>query len=124
MCDADMTCQAEVPAFVEWLKVGQCRLKGVHPMLTVPGVKRLKLKYDDPLSSFAFDFSLRLYTKSEVKCPSTMVDRITPATSMQDVATLPQTVGVEDAWPVMCEPYRNWVIEVGWYRLPSLSKSV
>jgi mannitol-1-phosphate/altronate dehydrogenase len=40
-----------------------------------------------------------------------MVDRITPATSWEDIATLPARVGFEDAWPVMCEPYKHWVIE-------------
>ena len=30
--------------------------------LKAPGAKRLKLKYDEPLSNFAFNFNLRRYT--------------------------------------------------------------
>ena len=52
-----------------------------------------------------------VWLQREVRYPSTMVDRITPATSMEDVATLPSTLGFEDDWPVMCEPYKHWVIE-------------
>jgi mannitol-1-phosphate/altronate dehydrogenase len=51
------------------------------------------------------------WLEEEVKYPSTMVDRITPATSPQDVADLKEKAGIEDEWPVMCEPYKHWVIE-------------
>jgi hypothetical protein len=33
----------------------------MKPTLKVPGTKRLKLKYDEPLSKFAFTFNLRRY---------------------------------------------------------------
>jgi hypothetical protein len=44
----------------------------VHPMrptLKAPGSKRLKLKYGEPLSNYAFNFNLRRYTSAP--CPST-----------------------------------------------------
>ena len=34
----------------------------IKPTLKPPGTKRLKLKYDELLSSFAFNFNLRRYT--------------------------------------------------------------
>jgi hypothetical protein len=37
----------------------------IKPKLKPPGTKRLKLNYDEPLSTFAFDFKLRRYTKVE-----------------------------------------------------------
>jgi mannitol 2-dehydrogenase len=43
--------------------------------------------------------------------PNSMVDRITPQTHEADRAWLRDERGVEDAWPVVCEPYRQWVIE-------------
>ena len=46
-----------------------------------------------------------------VSCPSSMVDRIVPATTDADRARVSKTLGVEDAWPVMTEPFRQWVIE-------------
>jgi len=51
------------------------------------------------------------WLEEEVKYPSTMVDRITPATSPADIADLKRLAGIDDAWPVMCEPYKHWVIE-------------
>ena len=43
--------------------------------------------------------------------PSTMVDRITPAPRPGDAAYVAERFDVADAWPVMCEPFRQWVIE-------------
>ena len=57
------------------------------------------------------DESLCQWLEDEVKYPSTMVDRITPATSPQDISDLKEKAGVDDQWPVMCEPYKHWVIE-------------
>ena len=51
------------------------------------------------------------WLEEEARFPSTMVDRITPATSPGDVAALKSAADVDDAWPVMCEPYKHWVIE-------------
>lgn len=48
---------------------------------------------------------------SNVSFPNSMVDRITPATTPADVAWLEATHGVADAWPVVAEPFRQWVIE-------------
>jgi len=36
----------------------------IKPELRLPGTKRLKLKYDGPLSKFAFKFNLRRSTKA------------------------------------------------------------
>jgi hypothetical protein len=38
----------------------------IKPMLKAPGTKRLKLKHDKTLSSFAFNFNLRRYSKGLV----------------------------------------------------------
>ena len=57
------------------------------------------------------DDAFRAWLEEEVRYPSTMVDRITPATSPQDIADLKERTGIDDAWPVMCEPYKHWVIE-------------
>jgi mannitol 2-dehydrogenase len=43
--------------------------------------------------------------------PNSMVDRITPQTQDADRAWLREAVGIDDAWPVVCEPFRQWVIE-------------
>jgi hypothetical protein len=43
------------------------------PMLATPGTKRLKLKCDEPLSNFDFNFSLRRFTEVDPQAvgPST-----------------------------------------------------
>jgi fructuronate reductase len=47
----------------------------------------------------------------EVSCPDTMVDRIVPATTEADRLRVAAALGAEDAWPVLAEPFRQWVIE-------------
>ncbi|MEP3967800.1 MAG: mannitol dehydrogenase family protein, partial [Nonlabens sp.] len=51
------------------------------------------------------------WIESHVSFPNAMVDRITPATAASDIINLKETTGVEDAWPVVCEPFKQWVIE-------------
>ena len=43
--------------------------------------------------------------------PCTMVDRIVPATTDEDIAEAGRRLGVTDAAPVVAEPYNSWVIE-------------
>lgn len=47
----------------------------------------------------------------EVAFPNAMVDRITPVTAPTDIEELDQRFDVEDAWPVVCEPFTQWVLE-------------
>jgi mannitol 2-dehydrogenase len=51
------------------------------------------------------------WIRANVAFPNSMVDRITPATSDRERGILSQTYGVEDAWPVFCEEFRQWVVE-------------
>jgi len=57
------------------------------------------------------DPDLGAYVENEIHCPSTMVDRIVPATTDIDRDNVEAIVGVRDAWPVMTEPFSQWVIE-------------
>lgn len=43
--------------------------------------------------------------------PSTVVDRIVPVATEYDIAELYERIGVRDEAPVICEPFRQWVIE-------------
>jgi len=51
------------------------------------------------------------WVEEHVAFPNAMVDRITPATSALDISSLKETTGIDDAWPVVCEPFKQWVIE-------------
>jgi mannitol 2-dehydrogenase len=46
-----------------------------------------------------------------VRFPNCMVDRITPQTTDADRAELSRRLGIEDQWPVLCEPFTQWVLE-------------
>ncbi|MBV8448858.1 MAG: mannitol dehydrogenase family protein [Hyphomicrobiales bacterium] len=57
------------------------------------------------------DPDLGAFIAGEVAFPSTMIDRIVPATTDTDRADLSQRLGLSDAWPVITEPFTQWVIE-------------
>lgn len=51
------------------------------------------------------------FVECHVSCPSSMVDRIVPATTEHDKTRIAEAIGMADAWPVVTEPYSDWVIE-------------
>jgi fructuronate reductase len=51
------------------------------------------------------------YVAGNVMFPCTMVDRIVPATTEADRRLVFEATGLADAWPVMTEPFSQWVIE-------------
>tara|TARA_R110002012_G_scaffold77282_13_gene195886 strand:- start:135127 stop:136587 length:1461 start_codon:yes stop_codon:yes gene_type:complete len=57
------------------------------------------------------DPALSDWIASDGRFPSTMVDRITPATKSEDIDRLAQKIGYRDEAPVLCEPFRQWVVE-------------
>ncbi|MDF9800765.1 mannitol 2-dehydrogenase [Catalinimonas alkaloidigena] len=57
------------------------------------------------------DPELAGWIKENVCFPNSMVDRITPVTTQQDIDYLSDSYGVKDEWPVTCEPFIQWVIE-------------
>ncbi|MBE0532093.1 MAG: mannitol dehydrogenase family protein [Rhodospirillales bacterium] len=59
----------------------------------------------------AIDADLGKWVRDNVAFPCTMVDRITPSTTPDDIAKVEAALGVHDAWPIVCEPFTQWVIE-------------
>ncbi len=59
----------------------------------------------------AVDPALSRWMRDHASFPSTMVDRIVPATTAQDIADTEALIGAHDAAPVMTEPFAQWVIE-------------
>jgi mannitol 2-dehydrogenase len=57
------------------------------------------------------DPALAEWVKSSVAFPNGMVDRITPATSDREKQLLAEQFGIDDAWPVFCESFKQWVLE-------------
>jgi mannitol 2-dehydrogenase len=65
----------------------------------ITGFARLR---DPDLASWITDY---------VRFPNSMVDRITPQTTEEDRAELARRFAIDDRWPVLCEPFTQWVLE-------------
>jgi len=71
----------------------------------------------DMLRSLVLAFALRVdvaltaWIDTHCTFPNSMVDRMVPGTEDGDRARIATRLGVQDAWPVVGEPYLNWVIE-------------
>lgn len=57
------------------------------------------------------DPDLAAWIAAEGRFPSTMVDRIVPATTPADIERLADETGLHDDAPVVHEPFRQWAIE-------------
>ncbi len=57
------------------------------------------------------DDALGDWVEQNVPFPNSMVDRITPATTDEDRADIANRFGITDGWPVVCEPFTQWVLE-------------
>ncbi|MEL7978109.1 mannitol dehydrogenase family protein [Isoptericola sp. F-RaC21] len=57
------------------------------------------------------DPELAAWIEEHVPFPNSMVDRITPVTTDDDRAMVAERFGVDDAWPVVAEPFTQWVVE-------------
>lgn len=57
------------------------------------------------------DPALGRWFAAECSCPSSMVDRIVPATRSSDLDEVAARLGMEDAAAVVTEPFAQWVIE-------------
>ncbi|MFK4088688.1 mannitol dehydrogenase family protein [Kribbella sp. NPDC020789] len=91
------------------------RAAGIAPFTVmscdnIPGNGQVARKM---LAAFARlkDPALADFLEKEVRFPNCMVDRITPVTTDGDREALLQHFGVEDSWPVVCEPFTQWVLE-------------
>jgi mannitol 2-dehydrogenase len=57
------------------------------------------------------DPELGAWMAANVRFPNSMVDRITPVTTDADRAAVAERFGIDDGWPVVCEPFTQWVLE-------------
>lgn len=57
------------------------------------------------------DPALADWIDDAVAFPSSMVDRITPETTPEHRTLLAEAFGLADRWPVVAEPFRQWIIE-------------
>jgi mannitol 2-dehydrogenase len=54
---------------------------------------------------------LAQWMHEHVAFPNSMVDRIAPVTTPEDIAMVKERFAIEDRFPSVCEPFYQWVIE-------------
>ena len=91
------------------------RAAGVPPF-TIASCDNIQGNGDIARSMFAAfadlaEPGLGAWVRAAVSFPNSMVDRITPVTTAEDIGRLQAEVGITDAWPVVCEPFRQWVLQ-------------
>ncbi|MFC0336655.1 mannitol 2-dehydrogenase [Kushneria avicenniae] len=111
--DADATPKTFFGLIVEAL--ARRRAKGMAPF-TIMSCDNIQANGDVAKASFvAFarrrDPELGDWIANEVHFPNSMVDRITPVTTDEDREQIRTRFGIEDGWPVVCEPFTQWVLE-------------
>ncbi len=74
-----------------------------HNGATLRGLMLELAKTSDP--------ALSRWIEAEVPFPSTMIDRIVPATTEADRRRVSEQLGLRDEGVVICEPFRQWVVE-------------
>ena len=57
------------------------------------------------------DDALANWIEDHVAFPNSMVDRITPQTTDAERELVAREFGIADRWPVVTEPFRQWVVE-------------
>lgn len=100
------------------------RDRGIEPF-TILSCDNIQGNGDVARRSFAAfarlrDPALGDWVERSVRFPNCMVDRITPVTTDADRAELTEQFGVQDAWPVVCEPFIQWVLEDAFSARPPL----
>lgn len=92
------------------------RMTAAHGPITILSCDNLQHNGHTARKAFtaffeAQDPKLAAWVKENVTFPNSMVDRITPATRPEDVERLNAKNGTDDAAPVYCEDFIQWVIE-------------
>jgi mannitol 2-dehydrogenase len=117
----DVTCDlapGAVPRTVFGLVTEALRRRRMRGLASFTVMSCDNLPGNGQLSKTAFTAFARLrdqelgdWVERETRFPDSMVDRITPATTDSDRAELRDRFGIDDQWPVVCEPFTQWVLQ-------------
>ena len=114
----DETSSDELPASVYGLVVEALRRRRDRglPPFTVMTCDNIQGNGDVAKHTFTSyaklkDPELGAWIEENVAFPNSMVDRITPATTPDDIAAIESDHGVRDGWPVVCEDFEQWVLQ-------------
>ncbi len=91
------------------------RARGLGPLTVIScdNIPRNGARIRDAVLAVALrhDSALAAWIERTCAFPQTMIDRIVPATTAEDVETLSQRLGIADRGMVKTEPFTQWVIE-------------
>ncbi|SFF39643.1 mannitol dehydrogenase family protein [Curtobacterium sp. YR515] len=107
---------SDVPArLVEGLEARRAAGSGRIALVSLDNLTHNGDVLRDAVTSAVSDPALQDWVDANVSFPSSMVDRITPATTDDDVAALAELPGALDGdrVPVVTEPFAEWVLEDG-----------
>lgn len=107
---------SDVPArLVEGLEARRAAGSGRIALVSLDNLTHNGDVLRDAVTSAVSDPALQDWVDANVSFPSSMVDRITPATTDDDVAALAELRGALDGdrVPVVTEPFAEWVLEDG-----------
>ncbi|AOX65019.1 hypothetical protein BJK06_03885 [Curtobacterium sp. BH-2-1-1] len=107
---------SDVPArLVEGLEARRAAGSGRIALISLDNLTHNGDVLRDAVTSAVSDPALQDWVDANVSFPSSMVDRITPATTDDDVAALAELPGALDGdrVPVVTEPFAEWVLEDG-----------
>ncbi|MFJ3320286.1 mannitol dehydrogenase family protein [Curtobacterium sp. NPDC086286] len=107
---------SDVPArLVEGLEARRAAGSGRIALVSLDNLTHNGDVLRDAVTSAVSDPALLEWVDANVSFPSSMVDRITPATTDDDVAALAELPGALDGdrVPVVTEPFAEWVLEDG-----------
>ncbi|MEV4605164.1 mannitol dehydrogenase family protein [Neorhizobium sp. LMR1-1-1.1] len=111
---ANPTNPRSVPGFLtEALRLRRAAGQAPFTVLVCDNLAQNGIKVRNAVTRFASlrDEELGQFISQNVAFPCTMVDRITPATQDADRQKVANGLGIVDAWPVVTEPFRQWVVE-------------
>ncbi|MEM9590102.1 MAG: mannitol dehydrogenase family protein [Pseudomonadota bacterium] len=109
-------CNQEAPALLFLVEALWRRWKAGGTLFTVLSCDNLAKNGEvlkQKLCRIAFDRDREFshFLEQRLASPSTMVDRIVPQTSLDDIDDAAERLGVLDAALVPTEPFRQWIIE-------------
>lgn len=92
------------------------RDRGIAPFTVmscdnIPGNGHVTENAVTGLARLSDDTDFANWIADNVAFPNSMVDRITPATGAREIDHCRDTFGIDDAWPVYCEEFKQWVME-------------
>ncbi len=111
--DPTLTPQSAIGYLVEAIRVRQRAGTAPFTLISCDNLPANGARLHSALIQYAAvsDEALARFIETDIACPQTMIDRIVPATTGEDLDRIEAVLGCRDAGYVKTEPFSQWVIE-------------